>query len=63
MADPLDALRLPATPVAPDPAFRDRLRARLEAALTPAPDPADLPAITLRPRRTPCPTPPRRPTP
>ncbi len=50
MADPLDALRLPATPVAPDPAFRDRLRARLEVALAPAPDPADLPAISLRPQ-------------
>lgn len=41
MADPLDALRLPATPIAPDPAFRDRLRARLQAELAPA--------ITLRP--------------
>ncbi len=50
MADPLDALRLPATPVAPDPAFRTRLRARLEAALAPPPpDPDALPAITLRP--------------
>mgnify|MGYP003704237501 CR=1 FL=1 len=36
MADPLDTLRLPATPVAPDPAFRARLRARLEAATDPA---------------------------
>jgi uncharacterized glyoxalase superfamily protein PhnB/predicted enzyme related to lactoylglutathione lyase len=53
MPDPLDALRLPATPVAPDPAFRDRLRTRLEAALAPAPDPADLPAITLRPQEDP----------
>lgn len=35
MPDPLDGLRLPATPVAPDPAFRDRLRTRLEAALAP----------------------------
>jgi uncharacterized glyoxalase superfamily protein PhnB/predicted enzyme related to lactoylglutathione lyase len=50
VADPLDALRLPATPVAPDPAFRDRLRARLEAALVPPVDPADLPAISLRPQ-------------
>jgi uncharacterized glyoxalase superfamily protein PhnB len=33
--DPLDALRLPATPVAPDPAFTRALRARLEAALAP----------------------------
>lgn len=50
MADPLDALRLPATPVAPDPAFRDRLRARLEAALAPPPDTDALPAISLRPQ-------------
>lgn len=49
MPDPLDALRLPSTPTAPDPAFRDALRARLAAALTPPPDPDDLPAITLRP--------------
>lgn len=48
MADPLDALRLPATAVAPDPGFRDRLRARLEAAL--APDPDDLPPVQLRPQ-------------
>ncbi|HEV7720144.1 MAG TPA: VOC family protein, partial [Iamia sp.] len=50
MADPLDALRLPATPIAPDPAFRDRLRARIEAALAPPPDPDALPAIRLRPQ-------------
>lgn len=50
MADPLDALRLPATPVAPDPAFRTALRARIEAALAPAPDPDDLPPIRLRPQ-------------
>jgi uncharacterized glyoxalase superfamily protein PhnB len=43
MADPLDTLRLPSTPVAPDPAFRDRLRARLEAELAP---------ISLRPEET-----------
>lgn len=50
MPDPLDALRLPATPVAPDPAFTARLRARLEAALAPEPpDPDALPAIRLRP--------------
>ncbi len=42
VADPLDSLRLPATPVAPDPAFRDRLRARLEAELAPP--------ISLRPQ-------------
>jgi len=41
MPDPLDVLRLPAAPVAPDPAFRDRLRARVEAALAPP--------ISLRP--------------
>lgn len=33
MADPLDALRAPATPAAPDPAFTAHLRARLERAL------------------------------
>lgn len=50
MADPLDALRLPATPVAPDPDFRAALRARIEAALAPPePDPEALPAIRLRP--------------
>lgn len=43
MADPLDVLRLPLTPVAPEPAFRDRLRARLEAELAP---------ISLRPEET-----------
>ncbi len=53
MADPLDALRLPATPVAPDPAFAASLRARIEAALAPPePDPDLLPAIRLRPQET-----------
>lgn len=33
MADPLDALRTPVTPVDPDPAFASRLRARLERSL------------------------------
>jgi predicted enzyme related to lactoylglutathione lyase len=33
MTDPFDALRAPVTPVAPDPAFAARLRARLERAL------------------------------
>ncbi len=33
MTDPLDALRLPVTPVDPDPAFATSLRARLERAL------------------------------
>jgi predicted enzyme related to lactoylglutathione lyase len=33
MTDPLDALRAPVTPAAPDPAFAARLRARLERAL------------------------------
>lgn len=45
MADPLDALRLPATPVAPDPAFRDRLRTRLVAELAPP--------VSLRPQEEP----------
>jgi uncharacterized glyoxalase superfamily protein PhnB len=50
MPDPLDALRLPAAPIAPDPAFAARLRARVEAALAPEPpDPEELPAIRLRP--------------
>ncbi|HEX5495265.1 MAG TPA: VOC family protein [Mycobacteriales bacterium] len=34
MADPFDALRAPAIPVDPDPAFASRLRARIERALT-----------------------------
>ena len=33
--DPLDVLRLPSTPLAPDPAFAARLRARLATALDP----------------------------
>ncbi|KAA2265726.1 glyoxalase [Solihabitans fulvus] len=33
MTDPFDALRLPVTPVTPDPRFAERLRARLERAL------------------------------
>ena len=33
MTDPLDVLREPDGPVAPDPAFAERLRARLERAL------------------------------
>jgi uncharacterized glyoxalase superfamily protein PhnB len=49
VADPLDALRLPDAPVAPDPAFASALRARLVEALTPPePDPDALPAIQLR---------------
>ncbi|HYI61223.1 MAG TPA: VOC family protein [Acidimicrobiales bacterium] len=48
MADPFDALRLPATPVAPDPAFTAALRRRLEAALAPPPGPEAVPAIQLR---------------
>ena len=35
MADPLESLRAPVTPVAPDPAFARRLRARIERALSP----------------------------
>ena len=53
MADPLDSLRLPPTPVAPDPAFRDRLRARWSGArpspVTPpglVPTPATVPEIS-----------------
>jgi hypothetical protein len=39
MADPLDALRSPVPPIAPDPAFAARLRARLVAALRRGPEP------------------------
>lgn len=35
MADPLESLRTPVTPVAPDPAFARRLRSRVERALNP----------------------------
>ena len=38
MADPLDVLFSPSTPVAPDPAFAARLRARLVRALSPVPE-------------------------
>jgi uncharacterized glyoxalase superfamily protein PhnB len=38
MADPLDVLFSPSTPVAPDPAFPARLRARLVRALSPEPE-------------------------
>ena len=49
MADPLDALRVPAAPVAPDPAFAAALRQRLVAALVPEPpDPEAITAISLR---------------
>lgn len=49
MADPFEALRLPATPVTPDPRFAAALRARLEEALAPdPPDPDTVPAISLR---------------
>ena len=49
MADPLDALRLPTAPVAPDPTFAAALRDRLVAALAPEPtDPDAVPAISLR---------------
>ena len=34
MSDPLDALRIPVVPMAPDPAFAARLRRRIELALT-----------------------------
>jgi uncharacterized glyoxalase superfamily protein PhnB len=51
--DPLEALRLPATPLAPDPSFAARLRARLATALDPTtsggstmPTQTDSPATT-----------------
>ena len=37
MTDPLDVLREPDGPVAPDPAFAARLRARIERALRTTP--------------------------
>ena len=40
MPDNLEALRLPQIPIAPDPAFASRLRARLERALGPSGGPA-----------------------
>jgi hypothetical protein len=43
MTDPLDVLRAPTEPVAPDPAFAARLRARLERALL---DPSEEPTMT-----------------
>jgi uncharacterized glyoxalase superfamily protein PhnB len=50
MTDPLDALRVPATPVDPDPAFARALRARLERALL---DPTEDPVTaTLETPRT-----------
>ncbi len=53
MTDSFDALRLPTTPVAPDPRFAAALRARLVEALRPEPpdpddDPRAIPDISLR---------------
>jgi predicted enzyme related to lactoylglutathione lyase len=44
--DPLDVLRTPVTPVAPDPAFAARLRARLVQALNPDPEGAAMTTLT-----------------
>ncbi|TQK30656.1 VOC family protein [Arthrobacter sp. SLBN-53] len=49
--DPLTALRGDELPVAPDPAFAARLRARLESALA-LPRPAALPYLSVRDART-----------
>lgn len=51
MTDPLDALRSPAAPADPDPAFARALRARLERALLdpPHPDPTALDPTALDP--------------
>lgn len=46
MTDPLEVLRTPDAPVDPDPAFADRLRARLARALT-APEGVDVSTPTL----------------
>jgi uncharacterized glyoxalase superfamily protein PhnB len=59
--DPLDALRLPATPLAPDPAFAAGLRARVAAALDPTTsggptmltDPVPTPSTPPRPSLSP----------
>jgi uncharacterized glyoxalase superfamily protein PhnB len=50
MADPFEVLRLPPTPVDPDPAFTDRLRARLERALA-LPEGVTVSDLTLAPNR------------
>lgn len=47
MADPLDVLFAPSSPVAPDPAFAARLRARVVRALQPEPEPEGEPMSTL----------------
>lgn len=49
MTDPFDVLRVPVTPVDPDPAFARSLRARLERALL---DPREDPMTTLETPRT-----------
>jgi uncharacterized glyoxalase superfamily protein PhnB len=49
MADPLDVLFSPFTPVAPDPAFAVRLRARLVRALSPLPEGDPMPTATADP--------------
>lgn len=49
MTDPLDALRAPITPTAPDPGFARALRTRLERALL---DPREDPMTTLEAPRT-----------
>jgi uncharacterized glyoxalase superfamily protein PhnB len=46
MADPLDVLFSPSAPVAPDPAFAARLRARLVRALSPVPEGDPMPTAT-----------------
>lgn len=48
MTDPLDALREPARPVDPDPAFAARLRARLEREVLAAPTPTRENAMSTR---------------
>jgi predicted enzyme related to lactoylglutathione lyase len=49
VTDPLDVLRTPVTPVAPEPAFAARLRARVVRALTPDPEGAAMTTLTTTP--------------
>ncbi|MGH7750217.1 MAG: VOC family protein, partial [Candidatus Dormibacteria bacterium] len=49
MADPLESLRTPVTPVAPDPAFARRLRVRVERALSPTGGPIVSSILTAQP--------------
>ena len=56
MADPLESLRTPVAPVAPDPAFARRLRARVERALNPQGGPSVSSILTEPPAAEPAAT-------